>query len=147
MKQNIYFEGQVLWSQLDPNMHLRHSAYADFCAQARSNMMTKVGLSLEEFAKYHIGPILFREELIYHREIGLDERITVRVEMTKLNLKNFRFSFRHEIYKENGVKAATIDVDGAWLDLQKRKLTTIPNEWHSILDTIPKAHDYSAITE
>ncbi|PRD56948.1 acyl-CoA thioesterase [Sphingobacterium gobiense] len=147
MKQNIYFEGQVLWSQLDPNMHLRHSAYADFCAQARSNMMTQVGLSLEEFAKYHIGPILFREELIYYREIGLDERIAVKVEMTKLNLKNFRFSFRHEIYKENGIKAATVYVDGAWLDLQKRKLTTIPNEWHSILDTIPKANDYSAITE
>jgi len=145
MKQHIYYEGQVLWAQLDPNMHLRHSAYADFCAQARSNMMTHAGLSLEEFARYHIGPILFREELTYHREIGLDERIFVKVEMTKLNLQNFRFSFRHEIYKENGVKAATVEIDGAWLDLQKRKLTTIPDAWHSIFEVIPKADDYVEI--
>jgi len=121
-QSTIFFEGQVLWAQLDANMHLRHSAYADFCAQARSNMMRQAGLSLAEFAKYHIGPILFREELVYHREIGLDERISVKVEMTKLNTQNFRFSFRHEIFKENGFKAATVEIDGAWLDLKKRRL-------------------------
>lgn len=145
MNEKIYYQGQVLWAQLDPNMHLRHSAYADYCAQARSNMLTEAGLSLDAFARYHIGPILFREELSYHREIGLDERIYVKVEMTKLNLKNFRFSFRHEIYKENGVKAATVEIDGAWLDLQKRKLTVIPDEWHSIFELIPKADDYVEI--
>src|SRR5690606_26067027 len=133
---------QVLWAQLDPNRHLRHSAYADFCAQARSNMLKEVGLSLEEFAKRGIGPILFREELIYHREIGLDETISVIVELTKLNLLNFRFSFRHEIYKENGVKAATINVDGAWLNLAERKLTTIPQDWVSIVEQIPKSEDF-----
>ncbi|MFD1769021.1 acyl-CoA thioesterase [Sphingobacterium suaedae] len=143
----FFFEGQVLWSQLDPNRHLRHSAYADFCAQARSNMLSKAGLSLDEFAKKHIGPILFREELIYHREIGLDERIRVKVEIVKLNIKNFRFSFRHEIYKENNVKAATVNVDGAWLDLINRKLTTIPEEWIPIIAHIPKADDYHESSE
>lgn len=145
-QSNIYYEGQVLWSQLDPNMHLRHSAYADLCAQARSNMLRQSGLSLEEFSKHQIGPILFREELTYYREIGLDESISVKVEMTKLNTQNFRFSFRHEIYKENGVKAATVEIDGAWLHLQKRKLTTIPDEWSSTFDSIPKAEDYTEIT-
>jgi len=51
MEENIFYEGQVLWSQIDANVHLRHSAYADFCAQARSNMLNKLGLSLEEFNK------------------------------------------------------------------------------------------------
>jgi acyl-CoA thioester hydrolase len=55
MNDNIYYEGQVLWSQIDANRHLRHSAYADFCAQARSNMLNKIGLSLDEFAKNKIG--------------------------------------------------------------------------------------------
>ncbi|WP_437921577.1 acyl-CoA thioesterase [Sphingobacterium sp. LRF_L2] len=146
-KKNSFFEGQVLWSQLDPNRHLRHSAYADFCAQARANMLKSLGLSLDEFAKKHIGPILFREELIYHREIGLDEFIDVRVELTKLNTKNFRFSFRHEIYKENGIKAATVNVDGAWLNLQARKLTAVPEEWIPIIAHIPKSEDYQEVTE
>ncbi|MEI5985451.1 MULTISPECIES: acyl-CoA thioesterase [Sphingobacterium] len=147
MENNIFYEGQVLWSQIDANVHLRHSAYADFCAQARSNMLNQLGLSLSEFNQKKIGPILFREELNYLREIGLDERIKVSVEIIKFNVKNSRFSFRHEIFKENGVKAAVVVVDGAWMDIVARKLTNIPEEWMSIIHKIPRAADYLEINE
>ncbi|QBR12636.1 acyl-CoA thioesterase [Sphingobacterium sp. CZ-2] len=147
MENNIFYEGQVLWSQIDANVHLRHSAYADFCAQARSNMLNKLGLSLSEFNQKKIGPILFREELNYLREIGLDERIKVSVEIIKFNVKNSRFSFRHEIFKENGVKAAVVVVDGAWMNIVARKLTNIPEEWMSIIHKIPRAADYLEINE
>lgn len=147
MKNNTYYEGQVIWAQIDANRHLRHSAYADFCAQARSNMLNKMGLSLNEFAKRKIGPILFREELIYLREVKLDERISVKIEMTKFNKKNARFSFRHEVYKEDGVKAAVVNVDGAWLDLEQRKLVNIPEEWHHMLEKLPLAEDYVEVSE
>ncbi|WP_312697470.1 MULTISPECIES: acyl-CoA thioesterase [Sphingobacterium] len=145
MEENIFYEGQVLWSQIDANVHLRHSAYADFCAQARSNMLNKLGLSLEEFNKRKIGPILFREELNYLREIGLDERVKVSVVITKFNTVNSRFSFRHEIFKENGVKAAVVLVDGAWMNIRERKLTNIPEEWMEIIGKIPKSEDYTEI--
>ena len=62
MDDNIFYEGQVLWAQIDANRHLRHSAYADFCAQARSNMLHKMGLSLDEFAKQN-GSYICRELL------------------------------------------------------------------------------------
>lgn len=142
---NIFYSGQVLWAQLDPNRHLRHSAYADYCAQARSNMLNSLGLSLAEFAKNGIGPILFREELIYHKEISLDEKITVTVVLTKFNQSNGRFSFRHEVFKADGIKAATVNVDGAWLNLKERKLTNIPESWVIAFDKIPKAADVEII--
>lgn len=145
MENKTFYEGQVLWSQIDANRHLRHSAYADFCAQARSNMLKSLGLSLDHFAKHKIGPILFREELIYFREVQLDEYIKVDVELTKLNLSNGRFSFKHIIYKYNGVKAAEVNVDGAWLDLAQRKLTDIPSDWYSVLQNIPKSENYLEI--
>lgn len=147
MDENIFFEGQVLWAQIDANRHLRHSAYADFCAQARSNMLNKLGLSLNEFAKYKIGPILFREELIYKREVRLDEKIKVSTSLSKLNTSNGRFSFRHEVYKESGEIAATINVDGAWLDLEIRKLTNLPESWKPIVQKIPRTSDYIEINE
>ncbi|MGM1429126.1 acyl-CoA thioesterase [Sphingobacterium lactis] len=147
MENTIFYEGQVLWSQIDANVHLRHSAYADFCAQARSNMLNKMGLSLEEFNRRKIGPILFREELSYFREIGLDERITVTVQITKFNTVNSRFSFRHEIFKENGVRAALVTVDGAWMNIVERKLTPIPEEWKDYVAKIPKAEDYIEVSE
>jgi len=147
MESNIFYEGQVLWSQIDANVHLRHSAYADFCAQARSNMLNQMGLSLDEFNKRKIGPVLFREELTYFREIGLDERIKVSVEITKYNTKNTRFSFKHEIFKENGIRAALVVVDGAWMNIIERKLTMIPEEWKEILQKIPKSTDYVEVNE
>lgn|SRR5690606_17348911 len=140
--KNVFYEGQVIWAQIDANRHLRHSAYADYGAQARSNMLQAMGLSLDKFASAQIGPILFREELIYHREIRLDEYIRVTVEMTRYNTLNSRFSFRHEIYRQDDTKCATIIVDGAWLDLKLRKLTTLPVDWKPMVEAIPKAADY-----
>lgn len=140
--ENIYFEGQVIWAQIDANRHLRHSAYADYCAQARSNMLKELGLSLDKFAEDKIGPILFREELIFLREILLDENIRVTVEMTRYNSTNSRFSFRHEIYRSDDTKCAVVNVDGAWMDLTKRKLTNLPEEWKKIVSAIPRSADY-----
>lgn len=145
MQSKTFYEGQVLWAQIDANRHLRHSAYADFCAQARSNMLNKIGLSLDDFAKQKIGPILFREELLYFREVKLDEFIKVDVQLTKLNLSNGRFSFQHIVYKQNGIKAAEVNVDGAWLDLIDRKLTDIPPEWYEVLKVVPKSEHYIEI--
>ncbi len=143
---NIFYEGQVIWAHIDANRHLRHSAYADYCAQARSNMLNRMGLSLDKFAKEQIGPILFREELIYLREIRLDDYIWVTVEMTKYNTENSRFSFRHEIYRSDGTKCATVYVDGAWMDLQKRKLTSLPDDWKTIMGQVPQSSDYEEMT-
>ncbi|SKB40001.1 acyl-CoA thioester hydrolase [Parapedobacter luteus] len=146
MKKNVFYEGQVIWAQIDANRHLRHSAYADFCAQARSNMLEKIGLSLSRIAEDGIGPVLFREELVYLREIHLNDAVAVTVEMTKYNAANSRFSFRHEIYRSDGTKCAVVTVDGAWMDLFKRKLTVLPSEWQALVVQLPKSDDYQDVS-
>lgn len=144
--KNVFYEGQVIWAQIDANRHLRHSAYADFCAQARSNMLRDKGLSLDKIAEVGIGPVLFREELVYLREIHLNDFVQVTVTMTKYNTVNSRFSFRHEIYRSDGTKCAVVTVDGAWMDLNKRKLTVLPADWQLIVSKLPKSEDYEELT-
>lgn len=146
MEDNVFYEGQIIWAQIDANRHLRHSAYADLCAQARSNMLRDNGLSLDKIAEMNIGPILFREELVYLREIYLNDDVKVSVVMTKYNIVNSRFSFRHEIYRSDGTKCAVVTVDGAWLDIGKRKLTVLPEEWRAIVTRLPKSDDYEEVT-
>ncbi len=139
---NIFYEGQVLWSQLDANQHMRHSAYADFAAQARLTMLEYLGLKPTIFFDHKIGPILFREELFYLREIGINEYIKVSCELTKSRKDGSRWSIRHEIFRSDGVKAAIIDVDGAWIDIEKRKLIVLPEELNKLFMATPRSIDY-----
>lgn len=145
--ETIFYRGQVLWAQIDANLHLRHSAYADLCAQARSNMLNEVGFSLELFSLHKIGPILFREELTYLREIRLDETVSVSVEITKYNAVNSRFTFKHVVYNQELTPAAVVVVDGAWMNLSSRKLTSIPSDWEKFIDLIPHSKDFVFISQ
>ncbi|MEJ7660541.1 MAG: acyl-CoA thioesterase [Hymenobacter sp.] len=51
----------VRWAELDPNGHMRHSAYADFAADLRVNWLASLGYNVPKFAELRLGPILFRE--------------------------------------------------------------------------------------
>ncbi|UII27138.1 thioesterase family protein [Fulvivirga maritima] len=133
----------ILWSQIDANQHLRHSAYADFGAQARVIALESIGFDMKVFHQLKIGPILFREEMIYLREVTPNDTIQVSVEMVKCRKDGSRWSIKHEIFRSDGVKAAQINVDGAWLDLTKRKLAPLPEEWGEKFLSLPKAEEFS----
>lgn len=139
---NIFYEGQVLWSQVDANMHLRHSAYADFAAQARLNMLQQYGMNPEEMAKLNIGPILFREELLYLREVRGNDIVKVTCAFTKARADGSRWSIRHEMYRSDGTQAATINVDGAWIDTVKRKLISLPVDVNEKFMSAPRSTDF-----
>ena len=140
--RNIFYTGKVLWSQVDANMHLRHSAYADFGAEGRLGLLESIGFTPSVLRKLNIGPILFREELIYKREINPGDTIKVSCELRKTRKDGSRWSFTQTIYRSDGVEAAIINTDGAWLDKSTRKLTALPEEWSSKLMEIPKAEDF-----
>lgn len=143
--ENVYFKGNVLWSQIDANRHLRHSAYADFGAQARLNLLYSLGLNDAIFSQYNLGPILFREELLYQREILAGDTVYVTCEMTASRKDGSKFSFRHEIFRGDYTKSAIINVDGAWIDLQKRKIIPLPTDFLSRFNLTPKSADYKEI--
>ncbi len=140
---NVFFEGQVMWSMVDANAHLRHSAYADFAAQARLNLLEKFGLKPSVFLKQNIGPILFREETLYLKEVRPNDMVRVTCELTKSRSDGSRWSIRHEIYRSDSTKAAIINVDGAWIDTIQRKLTALPEELNILFHQTPKSHDYT----
>jgi len=138
----IAYEGRVMWSHIDANRHMRHSAYADFAAQARLMKMEEAGLGPAVLYRLNIGPVMFREELLYHREVGLNDYLKVSWELIKSRADGSRWTIRHEIYKSDGVKAATVIVDGAWMDLDKRKLTALPEDLLKVFMTMPRSADY-----
>ncbi|RNI28991.1 acyl-CoA thioesterase [Rufibacter latericius] len=139
---SIVYEGHVIWAQVDANMHLRHSAYADFAAQARISMLDSLGLNFKVFQHLKLGPILFREELQYLREVGINDTIKIESVLTKSRPDGSRWSIRHELYRGDGVKAAIINVEGAWIDLAKRKLAALPEDLAQKFMSLPQAEDF-----
>jgi acyl-CoA thioester hydrolase len=136
---------QVRWSDIDQNRHLRHSAYYDYGATARIACFSQHGLTNLKFEELHIGPILFREEAIFKKEIKFEDRVSIDMVVTKATPDFARWSIRHQLFKEDGTLAAVLNLDGAWIDIIKRKLAT-PNEYvQSIFDDFPKAEDFQII--
>jgi acyl-CoA thioester hydrolase len=116
----------VRWAELDPNGHMRHSAYADFAADQRVHWLASMGFDVKRFAELQIGPILFREETKYLKEIRGGEQIRVEGRVASSAPDGSRWTIEHTLYKADGRVAATVTVDGAWLDLGRRKLTVPP---------------------
>jgi acyl-CoA thioester hydrolase len=140
--ENVFYEGKVLWSMVDANMHLRHSAYADFAAQARLEIIQSLGFTSDKLGELKIGPILFREELIYMREVKPNDIIKVTCQLTKARRDGSRWSFEQKLYRGDGIQAALINVDGAWIDIVKRRLTALPAEWAGKFMEIPKCENF-----
>ncbi|MBS1952058.1 MAG: hypothetical protein OJF59_000999 [Cytophagales bacterium] len=133
---------QIRWSDIDQNRHLRHSAYYDYGALARITLFTQHGLTSSKLEEFQIGPILFREEAVFKREIKFEDKIAIDTVLLK-SLPDFsRWSIRHHLTKEDGTLAAIISMDGAWIDLTKRKLA-IPNATiQKIFAGFPKAEEF-----
>ena len=140
---NIFYEGQVLWAQIDANQHMRHSAYADLGAQARLKMLESLGLKPVKLLGFKIGPVLFKEELSYLREIALGDHVKITCEITRSRPDGSRWSIRHEVFRGDGVKAAIIMTHGAWIDMEKRKLAILPVELSQLFMRAPRSADYT----
>lgn len=141
--EQVFLETKVLWSQIDANMHLRHSAYADFAAQARVEMLSSLGMTAAVMQQEHIGPVLFREETIYLKEVRPNDVVRITCLLSKCREDGSRWSFRQEVYRSDDVLAARINVDGAWIDMAKRKLTAPPADFNQrLLDNLPKTADF-----
>ncbi|GAB3320583.1 thioesterase family protein [Hymenobacter humi] len=125
------------WADMDPNGHMRHSAYADYAADQRVALLAAWGYGAARFAQLRMGPILFREETKYLKEVNMGEEIRVDGQLVSAAPDGSRWTIVHTIYKADGRVAATVTVDGAWLDLDRRKLTVPPAELADAFNCLP----------
>lgn len=137
----------VIWADLDPNRHMRHSAYNDYAAQVRLEYFTEFGLDLKSLNELGVGPILFREETKFRREVTMNETITVTLEVEKVRKDGSKWSILHTIYKESGDLACQVVADGAWLDLTKRKVTIPPAQLADMLLNAPRTEDFEWVPD
>lgn len=133
---------EIRWSDLDPNFHVRHSAYYDFGAYCRICFLTNFGATPELMMQHKIGPILFREECVFRKEIHFGDKVEINLQLKQSTRDNSRWTMVHEIWKNDGKLSAIITVDGAWMDIEKRRLVAPPAFIADAFEAIEKLSDF-----
>jgi len=134
---------EVRWADLDPNFHVLHSKYYDYGAFCRMSFITEHGLTTAAMIENNIGPIIFREECFFKREIKFGDELVVLLKLSKCNDDASRWSMVHELWINGNTLAALINVDGAWIDTNKRKVAVPPAICKTCFDQIPKTEDFN----
>ncbi|WP_440122680.1 acyl-CoA thioesterase [Tenacibaculum sp. Ill] len=138
-------EFKTRWADFDANIHMRHTAYNDYAAELRLRFFKEHNVTVQDFTKENVGPILFEENTKFLREIHMGEDITVNLKVTGLSGKGERWKIQHEVFNQSGKLSAVITVYGAWLDLVKRKLTVPPIKFQEIFNEVEKTEDFKEI--
>ena len=128
---------QIRWSDLDPNFHLRHSVYYDWGAFCRVEFLNEYGLTAQVMQSLQFGPILFKEECIFRREIKLGDKVDIDLHLLRSKKDYSKWSIQHQITKNGDTLCAVLTVDGAWMNVVQRKLTSPPEKVHEVFSRMP----------
>lgn len=142
---NFTVDFTTRWADFDANIHMRHTAYNDYAAEVRLRLFNKFGVTIQDFSREKVGPILFEENTRFLKEIHMGEDISVNLKLLGLSSKGERWKIQHEVFNGSGKLSAVITVYGAWIDLIKRKLTVPPIKFQSIFIDVERTEDFKEI--
>lgn len=136
---------QIRWADIDANFHVRHSVYYDWGAMCRMAFLSAEGLSDTVFRQLQVGPILFREECKFRKELCMNDSVSIDLQLIQAKQDYSRWSIRHTLRKEPSIEAAILTVDGAFLDITKRKLSPPPALAATVFGMMPKSPEFQWI--
>ncbi|MBR9845045.1 MAG: thioesterase [Algicola sp.] len=140
-------EFEIRWSDIDANGHLANSAYTNFMSHARMGFFMTYGFSIKDLSGFSIGPVVFYEHTYYFKESFIGKPITVTVEVSGLSEDGMFFKFEHNLYDDKGRHLASSDMLGAWIDLNSRKLTALPELLLQRSEAFPKTKHFKLLTK
>ena len=133
---------QVIWADLDPNAHMRHTAYNDYAAQVRFALFNDFDFPISKLVAEGYGPVLFKEETTFVREVFMNERIIVDCAAAAMRSDLKVWKFRQQVLKQDSQLACTIIATGAFMDLKTRRVVIPPSGISNMLEKIPKTEDF-----
>lgn len=135
----------VGWGDLDFNGHMRNTAYLDKAGDVRMMYFAERGFSLREFERLRFGPVVFRDEVEYFREMRMLEPIRVTLSLAGLSADRRKFRLRNQFFRPDGELAVRLVSSGGWLDLTARKLAVPPEGLAEALGSLVRDEDFTEL--
>lgn len=122
------YKFQVLEQHLDSFGHVNNATYLELYEQARWQMITEKGYSLERIMKEKIGPVILDLELKFKKELCNREWFTIKTKFLE-HKNNLVGVVEQEILNENDELCSYIKLSVGLFDMEKRKLLKPSEEW------------------
>ncbi|OWW22213.1 acyl-CoA thioesterase [Noviherbaspirillum denitrificans] len=146
MEKNVYqYQYTVSWSDLDANVHMRNTGYLDYAAQTRFMYLKESGFTPADFKEAGIGPVIFSEQIAYHKEFHFLENFSVTMELGGLSEDGAKFIMVNRFYKADGRLAAEVATRGAWFNLADRRVGPPPQALNDALLRLPRTENFETL--
>ena len=135
----------VRWSDLDANRHVRNTIFSEFATHTRFRLLESHGFSQARFESLRFGPVMFREEIRYRRELLFGQEVIVNVLFAGLSEDGSQWRVHQEVTRADGREAAVLTIDGAWIDLDTRKLVAPHHELLDLIQRLPRTEGFELL--
>ncbi len=138
-------EFMVGWGDLDSNSHMKNTAYLDYAATTRFSFFSAHGFSANRFRELQFGPIVFKDEIRFFKEMLLLEKFKVNFVLDGMSQDGTMFRLVNEMFNDKAERVAVVTTQGAWFDLQKRKIQPPPTELLQVMGQLQKTEKFQEI--
>ena len=138
---------RIRFSDIDANRHVNNAAYIDAVGEVRYEFFAENGFPPERFEQLGIGPVYTKINIQFLREVLLGETVTVNFMLTGLSPQGMFWKVHHDIFKSNGKKAVSIDMEGTILDLSTRKPVPSNEDLMRVFQLIQRSEDFEILPE
>lgn len=135
----------VRWSDLDANRHVRNTLFSEFATHTRFRLLEANGFPQARFETLRFGPVMFREEIRYRRELLFGDEVAVNVLFAGLAEDGSQWRVQQEVTRSDGKQAAVLTIDGAWIHLDTRKLVAPPDDLLRLFQRLPRIEGFEVL--
>jgi acyl-CoA thioester hydrolase len=104
--------------------------------------LVKYGLTPSLMQQLQFGPIIFREEAVFRKEVKYGDVVSINLRLIKGRKDYSRWTIMHEIIKAEGIVCAILTIYGAWLDTKERKLFIPPAKAVEVFQQMPVGNNF-----
>ena len=132
------------WADIDLNQHMRHSAFADWAAYARTEWLNSNGFTMSKLVELKMTPIMFEDRTRYLKEILLGERIHIELQLAAGDRDGSRWFLRHTFRRGTAV-CAVYEAKGAWFSIATRRIIPAPPGLLEAYGNLARTDDYAEL--
>jgi acyl-CoA thioester hydrolase len=132
------------WADIDLNQHMRHSAFSDWAAYARTEWLNANGLPMLKLVELRMTPIMFEDRTRYLKEILLGERIHIELQLAGADRDGSRWCLRH-IFRQGATVCAVYEAKGAWFSIATHRIVPAPPGLLAAYSSLARTDDYSEL--